>query len=59
MIVLVVDTSRYHQRKELVPLARPDGDPIVHDPRKLKVVKLNAQRIKHNVEGGNVNDCKR
>ena len=59
MIVPVVDTSPYHQRKELVRLARPGGEPTVHDPLKSKAVKLDAQRIKHNVEGGNANDCKR
>ena len=54
MIVLVVDTSPYHQRKELVLLAHPDGEPTVHDPRKSKAVKLDVQRIKHSVGGGSV-----
>ena len=59
MIKPVVDTSPYHQRKELVLLARPGGKPIAHDPLKSKAVKEDAQRIKLNVEGGNANDCKR
>ena len=58
MIVPVVDTSPYHQRKELVRLAHPDGEPTVHDPLKSKAVKQDVQRIKLNVEGGNANDCK-
>ena len=50
----MVDTSPYHQRKELVRLARQGGEHIAHDPLKSKAVKQDAQRIKHNVEGGNV-----
>ena len=54
----MVDTSPYHQRKELVRLARQGGEHIAHDPLKSKAVKQDAQRIKLNVEGGNANDCK-
>jgi len=59
MIAPVVDTSPYHQRKELALLVLPGGEHTVHVPLKSKAVKLDAQRIKHNVEGGNANDCKR